>query len=120
MTHASDPAAERRDPTSPLELRVCVYQKGPARYAECPDLDLLAKRPTRREALLALIDEIELYLECAIESGKYDVLVPRPVPASRWRRYYMASRKASWLTLTARRGQVRAIRVLRMLTEEGE
>jgi len=64
------------------ELRIRLYQKNSAWYAECLDLDLLAKRLTRGEALRALADEIALYLETAAELGQYDSLVPRPAPAS--------------------------------------
>jgi len=93
MTHAPDSAsaAERQDPAPLLELRIRLYRKGADWLAECLDLDLLTKRPTQREALQALINEIKLYLESAIEFGKFDLLVPRPAPASHWLNYYTAS-----------------------------
>jgi hypothetical protein len=68
-----------------LALRVRDFRKGEFWYAECIDLSLITRRPDRDEALKVLIEQVNLYLQDARESGHWERMVPRPAS---WRRAF--------------------------------
>jgi len=48
--------------------------------AVCIDLNLVDRRESADEAIAAMIENIESYLETAYEHNDADILIPRPAP----------------------------------------
>jgi len=71
-------------------------------YAVCIDLNLVDRRESADEAIGAMIENIESYLETAYAHNEADMLIPRPVPFAdqlyyRWlliKSFFASSRKA--------------------------
>gem|GEM_PF-2054402 len=70
--------------------------------AVCIDLNLVDRRESPDEAIAAMIENIESYLETAYEHNEADKLIPRPAPLAdqfyyRWllmKSFFAPSRKA--------------------------
>jgi len=70
--------------------------------AVCIDLNLVDRRESAEEAITAMIENIESYLEVAYEHNEADKLIPRPAPLAdqlyyRWlllKSFFAPSRKA--------------------------
>jgi hypothetical protein len=77
-------------------------RKERAFYAVCIDLNLIDKRETADEAIAAMVENIESYLEAVYKHHEEDKLIPRPAPLFdqlyyRWmliKSFFAPSRKA--------------------------
>jgi hypothetical protein len=94
MAQVSGRSTTPADPTQApavITLHLLFYHKGNDWYAECLDLDLLTARASVPEAYRELLTEIELYCQTAVESGQWNLYVPRRAQASHWLFYYARS-----------------------------
>jgi hypothetical protein len=73
-----------------LPLRCFSYGKGDAFYAECVDLNLLARGNTRDEAVVRLQEQMFSYVATVFEGDGTEGLIPRRAPLTSFIRYYLA------------------------------
>ena len=73
-----------------LPLRCFSYGKGEAFYAECIDLNLLARGNTRDEAIIRLQEQMFSYVATVFEGDGTEGLIPRRAPLTSFIRYYLA------------------------------
>jgi predicted RNase H-like HicB family nuclease len=74
-----------------LTLRVLAFRRRGKWYAQCLDLNLMTSRPGLESALAALAEQIQLYVETALEANEWEQRIPRPAPFENWVAYYCAS-----------------------------
>ncbi len=73
-----------------LPLRCFSYGKDQAFYAECVDLNLLARGNTRDEAIIRLQEQMFSYIATVFEGDGTKDLIPRRAPLMSFIRYYLA------------------------------
>jgi len=73
-----------------LPLRCFSYGKGEAFYAECIDLNLLARGNTRDEAISRLQEQMFSYVATVFAGDGTEGLIPRKAPLTSFIRYYLA------------------------------
>ncbi len=71
-----------------LPIRCFRYRKGDQYYAECLDLDLIARGDTEEEAIGRLQGQMFGYVHTVTEEGSAKGLIPRRAPLSSWIHYY--------------------------------
>ena len=59
------------------EFDAYVFHRGTYWYAECPDLSLITRRTTPKAALIALAEQVQLYIGTRLAAGEGH-LIPRP------------------------------------------
>jgi predicted RNase H-like HicB family nuclease len=72
-----------------LPLRCFSYKESDGFYAECIDLNLLARGNTLEEAIVRLQEQMFSYVATAFE-GNTDGLIPRRAPLWSFVRYYLS------------------------------
>jgi len=78
-----------------IELHCIVEKEGGMYSALCFELDVASCGKTPEKAAENLKEAIELYLEYAVNSGRFDELVPRSVPKDIQKEYQKKLRKKS-------------------------
>ena len=85
------PASPSGEADAVITLRVLTLRRDGFWYAHCLDLNLVVRRQSLPSALIAIREQIELYLDSANEAGEWDQRVPRPASLSAWLLYYGCS-----------------------------
>ncbi|HVJ47916.1 hypothetical protein [Desulfitobacterium sp.] len=70
-----------------LVLRAVVEKEGNGFSSICLDIDVASCGSTIEEALENLKEAVTLYLQYASENGKFETMVPRPVPKNIMKHY---------------------------------
>lgn len=84
-----------------LPIRCFIYRKGSQYYAECLDLNLLARGESEEEAIGRLQEEMFAYVHTVFDGGPTGGLIPRNAPFRSWVKYYtylVRDRLLWWLT----------------------
>ncbi len=83
------PLIQCKDCGEVFPLRCFSYGGGDSYYAECIDLNLLARGNTREEAIIHLQEQMFSYVATVFE-GPVEGLVPRHAPLLSFIRYYLS------------------------------
>lgn len=72
-----------------MPIRCLYYRRGKYYYADCLDLDIVARGATLEAAIADLQEAMYGYLKVVASGPPSDGLVPRRAPRSRWIRFWM-------------------------------